>query len=114
MKRDPRDVILPFFKRLEEPMHAKGFDRFATVNCLVFIHTIINNRIITIIKYKHKINIIAIIAILIVLSSYNHDNNNYYCYHCSAVEDFITRIQKRAIEKRKEMDLESKAEKAKS
>jgi hypothetical protein len=34
--------------------------------------------------------------------------------HFSAVEDFIARIQKRAIEKRKEMDLESKAEKAKS
>lgn len=34
--------------------------------------------------------------------------------HLSAVEDFIARIQKRAIEKRKEMDLESKAEKAKS
>ena len=34
--------------------------------------------------------------------------------HFSAVEDFITRIQKRAIEKRKEMDLESKAEKAQS
>lgn len=50
MKRDPRDVILPFFKRIEEKEHFAGFT--------------------------------------------------------SAVEDFIQRIQKRAVEKRKEMDLE--------
>ena len=50
MKRDPRDVILPFFMRIEEKEHYNGF--------------------------------------------------------LSAVNDFITRIQKRAIEKRKEMDLE--------
>jgi cell division cycle protein 37 len=50
MKRDPRDVILPFFKRIEEKEHYEGFT--------------------------------------------------------SAVNDFIKRIQKRAVEKRKEMDLE--------
>lgn len=48
MKRDPRDVILPFFRRIEEKEYFKGF--------------------------------------------------------LSAVEDFVKRIQKRAIEKRREMD----------
>mmetsp|Transcript_80611 Transcript_80611/g.158212 ORF Transcript_80611/g.158212 Transcript_80611/m.158212 type:complete len:461 (+) Transcript_80611:76-1458(+) len=50
MKRDPRDVILPFFMRIDEKEHFAGFT--------------------------------------------------------SAVDDFIARIQKRAVEKRKEMDLE--------
>jgi cell division cycle protein 37 len=50
MKRDPRDVILPFFIRIEEKEHFAGFT--------------------------------------------------------AAVDDFILRIQKRAVEKRKEMDLE--------
>jgi cell division cycle protein 37 len=54
MKRDPRDVVLPFFKRLEEKEHL--------------------------------------------------DNMN------SAVKDFIQRIQKRAVEKRKEMDAEEARE----
>jgi len=48
MRRDPRDVILPFFKRIEEPEYLNGFQ--------------------------------------------------------SAVNDFINKIAKRAIEKRKEMD----------
>jgi cell division cycle protein 37 len=50
MKRDPRDVILPFFKRIEEKEYLQGF--------------------------------------------------------LNAVEDFIKKIQKRAVEKRKEMDAE--------
>jgi cell division cycle protein 37 len=50
MKRDPRDVILPFFMRLDEKEHYSGFS--------------------------------------------------------SAVDDFIVRIQKRAIDKRKEIDAE--------
>lgn len=50
MKRDPRDVVLPFFKRIEEKAYFAGFQ--------------------------------------------------------SAVEDFIVKIQKRAVEKRKEMDEE--------
>lgn len=50
MKRDPRDVILPFFMRLDEKEHYQGFS--------------------------------------------------------SAVDDFISRIQKRAIDKRKEIDAE--------
>lgn len=54
MKRDPRDVILPFFKRIEEKAHYTGF--------------------------------------------------------LSAVDDFTKRIQKRAVEKRKEMDAERRAE----
>ncbi len=52
MKRDPRDVILPFFMRLEEAEHLRGFNQ--------------------------------------------------------AVDDFIARIKKRAVEKRKEMDEESR------
>jgi cell division cycle protein 37 len=54
MKRDPRDVILPFFMRLDEKEHFAGFTK--------------------------------------------------------AVDDFIARIQKRAVEKRKEMDRERAAE----
>ena len=54
MKRDPRDVILPFFIRIEEKDHLAGFT--------------------------------------------------------SAVSDFIKRIQKRAVEKRKEMDAERAAD----
>jgi len=54
MKRDPRDVILPFFRRIEEKEYFTGFS--------------------------------------------------------NAVEDFIKRIQKRAIEKRKEMDAEADRE----
>jgi len=50
MKRDPRDVILPFFMRLDEKEHYQGFS--------------------------------------------------------SAVDDFILRIQKRAVDKRKEIDAE--------
>ncbi len=51
MKRDPRDVILPFFKRIEEKEYLQGF--------------------------------------------------------LNAVEDFIKKIQKRAVEKRKEMDAQN-------
>lgn len=54
MKRDPRDVILPFFRRLEEKEHFEGFT--------------------------------------------------------SAVSDFIERIIKRAVEKKKEMDAEREEE----
>eukprot|EP00602_Paraphysomonas_sp_CaronLab_P003364 CAMPEP_0185021224 /NCGR_PEP_ID=MMETSP1103-20130426/3905_1 /TAXON_ID=36769 /ORGANISM="Paraphysomonas bandaiensis, Strain Caron Lab Isolate" /LENGTH=451 /DNA_ID=CAMNT_0027552621 /DNA_START=63 /DNA_END=1421 /DNA_ORIENTATION=- len=54
MRRDPRDVILPFFMRLQEPEHLKGFN--------------------------------------------------------DAVYDFTVRIQKRAVEKRKEMDAERRRE----
>jgi cell division cycle protein 37 len=54
MKRDPRDVILPFFKRIQEAEYLQGF--------------------------------------------------------LSAVEDFISKIKKRAIEKRKEMDAEKEQE----
>lgn len=50
MSRDPRDVVLPFFKRIEEKAYFTGFQ--------------------------------------------------------TAVEEFITKIQKRAVEKRKEMDAE--------
>jgi cell division cycle protein 37 len=50
MRRDPRDVILPFFKRIQEPDYLQGF--------------------------------------------------------LAAVDDFIAKIQKRAVEKRKEMDAE--------
>lgn len=50
MKRDPRDVVLPFFKRIEEKAYLAGFQ--------------------------------------------------------GAVEDFIRKIQARAVEKRKEMDAE--------
>lgn len=57
MSRDPRDVIVPFFKRLEEDEHKKGFD--------------------------------------------------------SALKDFIKRIQERAVQKRKEMDLERAKEEEK-
>jgi hypothetical protein len=54
MKRDPRDVVLPFFKRLEEKQHLDGLT--------------------------------------------------------SAVNDFIVRIQKRSVDKRKEMDEEEARE----
>lgn len=54
MHRDPRDVILPFFKRIEEKEYLKGF--------------------------------------------------------LGAVEDFIKKIQKRAVEKRKEMDAQREAD----
>lgn len=54
MKRDPRDVVLPFFKRISEPEHLKGFK--------------------------------------------------------TSVDDFVERIVKRAIEKRKEMDEEGEYE----
>ena len=57
MRKDTRDVILPFFKRLEEAEHMKGF--------------------------------------------------------LSSVEDFIEKIKKRAVEKRKEMDLEREEEEKK-
>ena len=50
MKRDPRDVIIPFFIRIQEPEHFEGFKK--------------------------------------------------------SVDDFITRIKKRAVEKRREMDME--------
>lgn len=53
MHRDPRDVILPFFKRIQESEYLTGF--------------------------------------------------------LSAVDDFIAKIQKRAVEKRKEMDAERAA-----
>lgn len=53
MKRDPRDVILPFFRRIGEKEYLQGF--------------------------------------------------------LAAVEDFIIKIQKRAVEKRKEMDAERAA-----
>jgi len=53
LRRPPRDVVLPFFKRISEDEYLKGF--------------------------------------------------------LSAVDDFITRIQKRAVEKRKEMDAEAAA-----
>jgi cell division cycle protein 37 len=56
MKRDPRDVILPFFKRIEEAQYLQGF--------------------------------------------------------IQAVDDFIVKIQKRAVEKRKEMDEERRRKKA--
>jgi hypothetical protein len=56
MKRDPRDVILPFFKRIEEPQYLEGF--------------------------------------------------------ISAVNDFIGKIVKRAVEKRKEMDEEKRKKKS--
>eukprot|EP01038_Epipyxis_sp_PR26KG_P008995 gene8995-12135_t len=52
MRRDPRDVVLPFFKRIEEKEYLQGF--------------------------------------------------------LSAVEDFIQKIQKRAVVKRKEMELEER------
>ena len=55
MSRDPRDVVLPFFKRIEEKAYFTGFQ--------------------------------------------------------SAVDEFISKIQKRAIEKRKEMDAERLKEK---
>jgi cell division cycle protein 37 len=58
MKRDPRDVILPFFKRIEEATYLQGF--------------------------------------------------------LGAVDDFIKKIQKRAVEKRKEMDAEKASKKNKS
>lgn len=54
MRRDPREVVLPFFKRLDQAEHMEGFT--------------------------------------------------------SAVNDFIKRIQKRAVEKRREMDEEAAAE----
>lgn len=54
MRRDPRDVILPFFRRIQEQEYLTGF--------------------------------------------------------LSAVDDFIKKIQKRAVEKRKEMDAERAAE----
>lgn len=54
MKRDPRDVILPFFKRISEPEHLKGFK--------------------------------------------------------TSVDDFVERIVKRSVEKRKEMDEEGEYE----
>ena len=54
MKRDPRDVVLPFFKRISEPEHLAGFG--------------------------------------------------------SSVNDFVERIIKRAVEKRKEMDAEEEFE----
>lgn len=50
MKRDPRDVVLPFFARIQEAEYYQGFVK--------------------------------------------------------SVEDFIERIKKRAVEKRKEMDME--------
>ena len=50
MKRDPRDVVLPFFARIQEAEYYQGFVK--------------------------------------------------------SVEDFIDRIKKRAVEKRKEMDME--------
>jgi cell division cycle protein 37 len=50
MRRDPRDVIIPFFLRIQEDDHKKAFE--------------------------------------------------------GAVKDFIDRIKKRAVEKRKEMDAE--------
>lgn len=50
MRRDPRDVIIPFFLRIQEDEHKKAFE--------------------------------------------------------GAVKDFIDRIKKRAVEKRKEMDAE--------
>lgn len=56
MKRDPRDVILPFFKRIEEKEYLQGF--------------------------------------------------------LAAVDDFIGKIRKRAVEKRKEMDEERRRSKA--
>ena len=55
MSRDPRDVVLPFFKRIEEKAYFTGFQ--------------------------------------------------------SAVDEFISKVQKRAIEKRKEMDAERLKEK---
>jgi len=58
MKRDPRDVVLPFFKRIEEKAYLTGF--------------------------------------------------------LGAVDDFIRKIQARAVEKRKEMDAERLKEKADS
>jgi cell division cycle protein 37 len=54
MKRDPRDVVLPFFKRISEPEHLTGFK--------------------------------------------------------SSVDDFVERIIKRSVEKRKEMDAEGEYE----
>ena len=64
MKRDPRDVILPFFKRLEEPMHSKGFDRFVTAKWWVF-------RMSTRFIIKHIIVLLqnnSIIATIIIIS----------------------------------------------
>eukprot|EP00607_Mallomonas_marina_P009104 CAMPEP_0182422584 /NCGR_PEP_ID=MMETSP1167-20130531/8304_1 /TAXON_ID=2988 /ORGANISM="Mallomonas Sp, Strain CCMP3275" /LENGTH=473 /DNA_ID=CAMNT_0024600753 /DNA_START=51 /DNA_END=1472 /DNA_ORIENTATION=- len=57
MHKDPRDVIIPFFRRIEEKEHFAGFT--------------------------------------------------------SAVNDFIERIKKRAVEKRREMDLQQEAEEQK-
>lgn len=57
MRKDPRDVILPFFKRLEERTHLEGFN--------------------------------------------------------VAVQEFIDKIKKRAVEKRREMDMEREAEERK-
>eukprot|EP00604_Paraphysomonas_vestita_P002945 CAMPEP_0174820822 /NCGR_PEP_ID=MMETSP1107-20130205/4883_1 /TAXON_ID=36770 /ORGANISM="Paraphysomonas vestita, Strain GFlagA" /LENGTH=461 /DNA_ID=CAMNT_0016036875 /DNA_START=2093 /DNA_END=3478 /DNA_ORIENTATION=+ len=54
MKRDPRDVIIPFFIRIQEPEHFQGFT--------------------------------------------------------NAVDDFVDRIKKRAVEKRREMDMERRRE----
>lgn len=54
MRRHPRDVVLPFFKRIEEPVYKAGFD--------------------------------------------------------NAVEGFVDRIQKRAVEKRKEMQKDNTVE----
>uniref|UniRef100_A0A7S2XXR3 Hsp90 chaperone protein kinase-targeting subunit n=1 Tax=Fibrocapsa japonica TaxID=94617 RepID=A0A7S2XXR3_9STRA len=53
MDRHPRDVVIPFFKRVQEPTHLAGFQQ--------------------------------------------------------AVDDFVNRIQKRAVDKRKEMDAEEAA-----
>ncbi|KAK0348560.1 hsp90 co-chaperone Cdc37, partial [Friedmanniomyces endolithicus] len=56
MRRDPRDVILPFFKRIEEAQYLTGF--------------------------------------------------------LQAVDDFVGKIQKRAVEKKKEMQLERQQRKS--
>jgi cell division cycle protein 37 len=76
MHRDPRDVVLPFFKRIQEKVIFSSF--------VVFV-------------LNHHLNEIIFMK-------------EYLAGFHSAVEDFVNKIQKRAVEKRKEMEEERRAE----